>query len=333
MAKKQNQIDSQMATVPIVDIRENPVALRTVDKASEEFLGLVQSIREKGFISTITVRRAKDDESGKEYFELIDGLHRLTAAREAGHTTIDVKIYEVNEMQVLEMQLMANVHKIETKPIEYTQQLKRILAANRLLNINELAKKIGKSPQWIKQRFSLLKIQNETVIKLIDEGKINLSNAFALTKLPEEEIPNFLVAAQEESPSEFVPKATKRAKELREAKRKGQGADVEWSPSVYMQKMSEVKGELEDGKIGTVLCAGLKTPAEGFKRAIEWMLHLDYKSVEAQKAVHEERKALKDQKAKERAAKRDIEKAKKKKKESDEAAENAAKAAETLNKA
>jgi ParB-like chromosome segregation protein Spo0J len=61
--------------VAIDKIRENPVALRAVNKQSEEYLGLVDSIRRKGFLGSITGRKKKD-EAGVEFIEITDGLHR-----------------------------------------------------------------------------------------------------------------------------------------------------------------------------------------------------------------------------------------------------------------
>ena len=40
---------------------------------------------------------------------------------------------------MLEAQILANIHKIETKPMEYSAQLKRILSRNPLMTEAELA--------------------------------------------------------------------------------------------------------------------------------------------------------------------------------------------------
>ena len=182
----------KLATIKISEIRENPVALRTVNRQSEDYLGLVASIEQKGFMGAISVRPQKDAESGEEYYELIDGLHRFSAAKDAGISEINVDIIPLSDDLVLEAQILANIHKIETKPAEYTQQLKRILARNPLMTEAELAMKLGKSSSWIQQRLSLTKIENEEIISLVNEGKIGLANAYALAKLPIEEQTQFV---------------------------------------------------------------------------------------------------------------------------------------------
>jgi len=312
-----------LAKIQIAEIRENPVALRAVNNEDERYLGLVESIKAQGFLGTITVRPSKDGETGQDYYELVDGLHRFCAAKDAGLTEINVDIVELNDDQVLEAQIMTNIHKVETKPIDYSKQLLRILSRNPLMTEAELAMKLGKSTQWIKERLGLTKIASEEIQSLVNEGKITLANAYALAKLPAEEMADFVDRAITLSPDEFVPACQARAKEIRDAKRKGENADVaEFAPVAFLQKMKDVKEELETGAVASVLLSDCQTPMDGYKRAIEWMLHLDPKSVEAQKAKDDARKAERDAAKK----KRDIAKAEKtaqKAKEAAAAAESA----------
>ena len=312
-------------------IRENPVALRTVNRQAEDYLGLVASIKEKGFLGAITVRKKVDEESGDEFFELVDGLHRFSAAKDAGLSEINVDVVNLDDDKVLEAQIMANIHKIETRPIEYTQQLKRILSRNPLMTEAELATKLGKSPQWVKERLNLTKITNETIQNLINEGKIGLANAYALAKLPAEEMSDFVDRAMTMAPDEFVPAVQTRVKEIREAKRKGQdAAPQEFQPVAFLQKLKDIKGELEAGDAAASLVAatGVTTPVDGFLLGIKWVLHLDPKSVEDQKAKDEARKAERAEQKKKRDAEKAKKKAEKAAKKAEEAAAEAKKVAE-----
>ena len=149
--------------VAVSEIRENPVALRTVNRESEDYLGLVDSIKTKGFLGAITVRPKKDAETGADYYELVDGLHRFSASRDAGIEEINVDVVSLDDDQTLEAQIMTNIHKVETRPIEYSRQLTRILARNPLMTEAELATKLGKSAQWIAERLGLTKISNANI--------------------------------------------------------------------------------------------------------------------------------------------------------------------------
>jgi len=319
-----------LKVISLDTIRENPVALRTVDRKSEDYLGLVASIKEKGFLGAITVRAKTDEESGDEFFELIDGLHRFSAAKDAGLSEINVDVVNLDDDKVLEAQIMANIHKIETKPMQYTQQLKRILSRNPLMTEAELASKIGKSSQWIKARLDLTKITNETIVNLIDEGKIGLANAYALAKLPTEEMSDFVDRAMTMAPDEFVPAVQSRVKEIKEAKRKGEdAAPQEFVPVAFMQKLKDIKTQLESGDAAVELVAatGVNTPVEGFQLGIKWVLHLDPKSIEDQKAKDEARKAERAEAAKKRKAERAKKKAENAAKKAQEAADEAKKLA------
>lgn len=319
----------QLDTVAIALIRTNKVALRNVDRENEQYQGLVASMREKGWWGSITVRERVDPETEEAFYEIVDGLHRYTAAKECGLTEIGVDVVDLNEDEVLEAQLMSNLHKIETKAKEYSEQLRRIIARNPMMTESELGKKIGKSTQWIRQRLSLNKITNEQISQLINSGKIGLSNAYVLAKLPNEEQVNFIQAAMNEPPKKFASQVAKRVKELNEAKRKGRDNTPQvFEPVAHLRKLSEVRTEFEENTVAGILVQqlGLTDPLAAFKMGVAWALHMDPKSIEIQKTEDEQRKVERAEASKKKKAENAIKKAAKKKQEAEEAAEAAVKA-------
>ena len=66
-----------VAAVKLETIKASPVALRMVNRQTEEYLGMVESIKNVGIINPVSVRRKTDTDTGEEFFELIDGLHRF----------------------------------------------------------------------------------------------------------------------------------------------------------------------------------------------------------------------------------------------------------------
>lgn len=312
--------------VSIDKIRENPVALRAVNKQSEEYMGLVDSIRKKGFLGSITGRKKKD-EAGVEYVEIADGLHRYSAARDAGVKSLPVDILSMDDAATLEAQIMLNVHKIETKPVQYSQQLRRILSMNPLMTEAELAGKLGKSSAWIKERLGLVKLP-EKIGNLVDEGKINLSNAYAIAKLPVEEMADWVDRAMTQQPQEFIPAINGRIKEVKDAKRKGlDAAEAEFIPVAHMQKLSDLKQELEKPAVGPVLIKKNKVtdPAAAFALGVKWALHMDPDSIEAARAKHDEQLRAREEAKAVRRAEREKGKAA-------EAAKAAAEASEAVAK-
>lgn len=296
----------EIRTVKISQIRENPIALRAVNREHEGYLGLVDSMRVQGFFGAITGREKSDPDSGESYIELLDGLHRFSAAMDAGLTEVNVDIKSLDDAEALELQIMANVHKVETRPVEYSNQLRRLLNAHPLMTEIELANKLGKSPSWISARLGLNKFEGK-VAELINEGKIPLSNAYPLSKLPPEEVGNFVDRAMTESPEKFIPACQARIKEIREANRKGKdAAPAVFVPAQYAQKLSDLKSELETCKIGQALMSelGISEPTEVWRLAIQWVLHADAKSVEVQQAEDDTRRAAKKAAAEKRKAER-----------------------------
>ena len=72
----------KLVIVQLNQIRNNEIALRAVDTESLAFQEMVASIRQLGIINPISVRYFKSET--EEYYELVDGLQRKTAAESAG---------------------------------------------------------------------------------------------------------------------------------------------------------------------------------------------------------------------------------------------------------
>lgn len=306
----------ELKYIPLKSVRENPVALRPVNKQTEEYNELVDSVRVHGILNPILVRPMKDEETGETYYSLIDGLHRRTAAADAGLTEVPAQIKDADDALVLYQQVVANLMKTETLHAQYARQLVLILSNDPTMTLATLASRLGKSVTWVIDRLSLTKL-DKPLQELVDKGDLNLSNAFALAKLPVEEQTNFLDRALTMTPQEFSGVVQNRKKELDKAKRRGEDAPAEaFVAPVHCRKMAEIKDELSASKIGPTLVRtqldleALQTKGEvaeaAFALAVKWMLHQDAASVEAAKNKDDQRKAaLAD--AREKAKKANVE--------------------------
>jgi len=310
--------ETKLMHVPLKKIKENPVALRNVNRTSEDYLQLVQSIKKNGVMNPIVVREDKDPETGEIIYGLIDGLHRFTASHDAGKETIPCHITTMAEHQILKAQIIANALKVETRPVEYSKQIIRILAAEPLKTMSELADELDRSKKWVEDRLGLLKL-DEKYQKMVDDDAIKLGNAYLLAKLPVEEQGNFLEQAQSMQPLEFGPIVQARIKQLREAKRQGRDATgPQFVPLTHLRKVSELKDEMEQGVVAKVLTKELNItdPAEAFRLGIQWALHNDPGSLAQQRAKWE----AKQKEIAEAAQKRKDEREAKKLKEAQEKA-------------
>lgn len=301
---------SDLRNVKTGDIRENPVALRGVDRENEKYVQLRDAIGRQGILNAINVREKKDTTDNTVYFEICDGLHRYSVAKDLGLETIPVNVLSFTDAEVLEAQVTANICRIDTKPVEYTKQLQRMFTLNPTLTLADMAEKVSQSPAWVNQRLGLLKL-DDAIQTLVDDGKINLSNAYALAKLPKEEQANFVDAAITMVPGEFVATVNKRAKDLRDAARQGKEAtEATFEAVPHLRKLGELKSELESPSIakGIIAQVGAKSASDGFAAAIAWVLSLDADSVSAAKAKYDARIAKQNADK----AKREIERAEKK---------------------
>lgn len=297
--------NGQLKMLPLDQITENPVALRSVNKQTEAYLGLVDSIKNQGILNPIVVRELHDPETGNIRYAVVDGLHRFTAAGDAGLKEIPVYVKDLHDAEVWLAQIIANVQKVETSPHQYAQQLRRIFTADPLLTASELGVKLSKSPSWISQMLGLTKVKDDKLAKLIDKGKICLSNAYALSKLPEDEQTNFADRAMTMSPAEFVPLATERAKAIADARRKGRSVEPEQFVALpKFRKSKEVKNELGQFKTGPSLLQELNVtdPLEAWKLAVKWVLCVDPKSIEVRKQEDEDKRKKKEEEKKKLAA-------------------------------
>lgn len=299
---------SQLLEIRLEDIRENPDALRAVARDSEQFREMVDSVKEVGILNPINVRELKGEDGSMGYV-LVDGLHRYSAACEANLQTIPAQVVDLDESRVYEAQIIANSHKVDTRPIEYTKALLRILGANPTMTSSELSKRIGKSPSWLNERLRLLKLDSK-IQTLVDENKISLMNGSALAKLPLEEQGNYVEQAMTTKAQEFVPMIEARAKEIRDAARQGRKAEpAEWAPVAHLRKLAELKDARESDTLSKLVAKhGITSAADGALFALAWALNLDPEGVERQRAKHEQRMREREEAKAKRAAEREAQK-------------------------
>lgn len=313
-------MSTQLLHIPLDKVIEPDEKLRGIDRETEAYRGLVDSIKQKGVLNPINVREVSDPETGETIYGLVDGLQRFNASKDAGKDSIPAQVININQAEELETQILANVHKIETKPVEYSKAMLKLLTNNPLMTRNELATKLCKTTAWISERLGLLKL-TEQVGQLVDDDKIGLSNAYALAKLPPDEQIEFVDRAIGMPPQQFAATANARVKELRDAQKQGRDAKpAEFQPVAMLRARRDMLEELENGKMAKYMCNKYKptTPEQGFVLCLKWALNLDDESVEIQKAQDQERKAELARRKEENAVERKRAKAK-------EAAEKAAK--------
>lgn len=295
-----------LQVIPISEIEENPVALRTVDRDSEKYKDLVSSIRARGILNPISVK-ARDDGT----YVVIDGLHRYSGGLDAGLEEIPVLILDIDEADILEVQIEANLQKVETKPGEYTKQLLRIMSDNPDRTVEEQASRLHKSPAWLKERLALKNLSEEAMRRIdlsdTDDEHISISNAYSLAKLPVEIQADWVDRASTLPPNEFIPACLAEAKRLKTQAKTGQDRPAS-GPPVVMRKRGDLRNEFERSQsLITQVPDEQREFAKGYASAFAWMFKQDSASIEAWKKEQEneaaEKARKKEEKEKAKAAK------------------------------
>ncbi|HOV98114.1 MAG TPA: ParB/RepB/Spo0J family partition protein [Bacteroidota bacterium] len=167
-----------IATIELERIQPNPFQPRTdFDQSSLE--ELANSIREKGIIQPVTVRRIS---SG---YQLISGERRLRAAQMARLKAIPAYIINIaTDEEMLELALVENIQRELLNPMEIAVAYQRLIDECHLSQ-DEIAKRVGKDRTTVTNFLRLLKLPQK-IQEGLRKNKITTGHARALINLPNE---------------------------------------------------------------------------------------------------------------------------------------------------
>jgi ParB family chromosome partitioning protein len=165
------QIEMKMIRPSEFAVRDQFVKDRTADET------LTNSIREHGLLQPILVRPLSHG------FEIVAGHRRFQTCRSLRWRFIPCKIREMTDKQAFEIQLTENIQRKSMDPIEEAEAFRRYVVDFGWGGVSELAKKIGKSEEYVSHRIQLLKLSPEIKEQII-RTKLNVSQALELTTIP-----------------------------------------------------------------------------------------------------------------------------------------------------
>ena len=144
---------------------------------SEDNESLVTSIREHGLIQPILIRPLSHG------FEIVAGHRRYQACKSLRWRFIPCKIREMTDKQAFEIQLSENIQRKSMDPIEEAEAFRRYVIDFGWGGVSDLAKKIGKSEEYVSHRIQLLKLPEE-IKKKIASQLLNVSKAIEISAIP-----------------------------------------------------------------------------------------------------------------------------------------------------
>jgi ParB family chromosome partitioning protein len=179
----ETKVETQKNQLSISDLIPNKYQPRKIfDERNLE--DLTNSIKERGMIQPIIVRKSNDD---KSKYEIIAGERRWIAAQRAGLHNVPVVITEADDLKSLEFAIVENVQRHDLNPLEEAQGYKRLIDEFSY-DQEKVSKFIGKSRSHIANCLRLLTLP-EDVLKLIENQELTSGHAKVLVGL---ENANFL---------------------------------------------------------------------------------------------------------------------------------------------
>jgi ParB family chromosome partitioning protein len=179
--KVEHGAEGTIAHVPIASIAPNPFQPRA-DFDPQALDELKESIKQKGIIQPITVRRK---ETGS--FELISGERRIRACTELGLKTIPAYVLRVkDDQEMLELALIENLQREHLNAIEIAISYQRLIH-DVGLTAEEIAHKVSKDRTTIVNFLRLLKLPQQIQDSLRKEV-LTIGHARALVSLPDEKM-------------------------------------------------------------------------------------------------------------------------------------------------
>ncbi|WP_440924340.1 ParB/RepB/Spo0J family partition protein [Candidatus Pelagibacter sp.] len=144
----------------------------------ENLNDLVNSIKERGVIQPIIVRKSNTNNSK---YEIIAGERRWLAAQKAGLHDIPVVVTDADDLKSLEFAIVENVQRHDLNPLEEAQGYKRLIDEF-AYDQDKVSKFIGKSRSYISNSLRLLNLPKD-VLDFVEQKKITAGHAKILVGL------------------------------------------------------------------------------------------------------------------------------------------------------
>ncbi len=173
----ETKVEIQKNRLSVSDLEPNKYQPRK--NFDEENLNeLANSIRERGILQPIIVRKSNKDQSK---FEIIAGERRWLAAQKVGLHDVPVVVAEANDLKSLEFAIVENVQRHDLNPLEEAQGYKKLIDEFSY-DQEKVSKFIGKSRSYIANALRLLSLPDE-VVKLVENQKLSAGHAKILVGL------------------------------------------------------------------------------------------------------------------------------------------------------
>jgi len=177
--EKETSVKNEINYVQLDQIKPNPFQPREeFDQGHIE--ELAQSIKEKGIIQPLLVRRKGD------YYELIAGERRLRACNILGLKEIPIIVKDVDDRDSLEYALIENIQRENLNPIEEAHAYQHLIDKFQVTQ-EKISEAMGKARATIANTLRLLKLPHE-IQEELKKGRISFAHGRALLEIEDENL-------------------------------------------------------------------------------------------------------------------------------------------------
>ena len=174
---KANPLAGFLESVELKSLRPSRTVLRN---DSGPMTGLMLSIQDKGLLEPIIVRPTV------EGYEVVAGMRRYEACRKLGWRRLPAHVVELDDREAFEVSLLENIQRETLNPMEEARAFRNYVDEFGYGGETELARKIGKSQEYVSKRIGLLSLP-QRVQDQIMRRRISPSVAQELTLLGDDD--------------------------------------------------------------------------------------------------------------------------------------------------
>lgn len=169
-----------VVNVPVSSIKPSAFQIRTELGGMED---LKRSIIEKGLLHPIVVRV-----KNRSWYEVVAGNRRLEAFRSLGRSIIPCIITKLNDQDAFEVMITENIQRETLSPLEEARAFYSYVGPKEKNcygygKVSELAKRIGKSQEYVSNRMRLLRLPEKLLRQLFSHEHFTVSHAEQLVSL------------------------------------------------------------------------------------------------------------------------------------------------------
>lgn len=144
----------------------------------DDLSALVESVRERGILQPLLVRKDPAAPPGAQSYEIIAGERRWRAAQLAGLHEVPVLVRTLTDREALEIALIENIQRADLTPLEEAEGFKRLMDEFEHTQ-EDLARAVGKSRSHVANMLRLLALP-DPVKALVQDGSLSMGHARAL---------------------------------------------------------------------------------------------------------------------------------------------------------